>query len=103
LFSPTSDSSVILNRNYIEIDDNGWIKNFTTHFNGNGISLNSKGVCKFNWGIANDSTILGVKFSIPKEVIDYLKEDLGIRGLFFVRQKCVPNILAQCYLLPMDD
>jgi hypothetical protein len=46
---------------------------------------------------------LGVKFSIPNEVVKYLKEDLGIRGLFFVRQKCVPNILAQCYLLPMDD
>jgi hypothetical protein len=28
---------------------------------------------------------------------------LGIRGLFFVRQKCVPNILAQCYLLSMDE
>ena len=33
----------------------------------------------------------------------FLKEYLNIRGLFFVRQKCVPNILAQCYLLPIDE
>ena len=23
--------------------------------------------------------------------------------MFFVRQKCIPNILAQCYLLKMDE
>jgi hypothetical protein len=47
--------------------------------------------------------IIGIKFNIPDEVITHLKKDLGIRGLFFVRQKCIPNILAQCYLLPMDE
>ena len=98
-----SKSTVILNRSYIEIDDEGWVKNYANHFTGTGINLNSRGVCKFNYNVTNDNTILGVKFSIPKEVIDYLKEDLGIRGMFFVRQKCMPNILAQCYLLPMDD
>jgi len=50
-----------------------------------------------------ENEILGIKFNIPKDVLKFLKEDLGIRGLFFVRQKCVPNILAQCYLLPMDE
>ena len=97
-----TQNNIILNRNYIEIDDSGWIKNSETYFN-NGEFLNSKGVCKFNYNIENNNTILGIKFSIPDEVVKYLKEDLGIRGLFFVRQKCVPNILAQCYLLPMDD
>ena len=102
LFTSDPTIRILLNRNYIEIDDNGWIKNSETYFQ-NGESLNSKGVCHFNYGISNNNTILGIKFNIPNEVVKYLKEDLGIRGLFFVRQKCVPNILAQCYLLPMDD
>jgi len=79
-----TQNNIILNRNYIEIDDNGWIKNSETYFN-NGEFLNSKGVCKFNYNIENNNTILGIKFSIPDEVVKYLKEDLGIRGLFFVR------------------
>ena len=92
----------ILKRQYIEIDDYGWIKNSNKFFN-NAVQPNAKGVCKLDYGVSDDQTILGIKFEIPEEVIQYLKEDLGIRGLFFVRQKCVPNILAQCYLMPMDE
>jgi hypothetical protein len=55
-----------------------------------------------NTGVPND-IILGVKFNIPEEVTKFLKEDLGIRGFFFVRQQRVPNLLAQCYLMPMDE
>lgn len=92
----------ILKRQYIEIDDYGWIKNSDKFFN-NAVQPNAKGVCKLDYGVSDDQTILGIKFKIPEEVVQYLKEDLGIRGLFFVRQKCVPNILAQCYLMPMDE
>ncbi len=97
-----TNSEVVLNRRYIEVDDRGWIKNYENYYSG-GESLNARGVCKFNYGISNNNQILGIKFNIPQEVINFLKEDLGIRGFFFVRQKCIPNILAQCYLLPMDE
>ena len=95
-------------RQYIEIDDNGWIKNSNKYYSGlesqHTYILNSRGVCRFNYkGEIDDSTIFGVKFNINEEIQNYLKEDLGIRGFFFVRQKCVPTILAQCYLLPMDE
>jgi len=95
-------NELVLNRNYIEVDDRGWIKNPEKFFS-DGISLNARGVCRFNYNITTDDEILGVKFKIPQTVINFLKEDLGIRGFFFVRQKCIPNILAQCYLLPIDE
>jgi hypothetical protein len=33
----------------------------------------------------NDGTIFSVKFKVPGEVSKYLREELGIRGIFFVR------------------
>jgi hypothetical protein len=98
-----SEDGIVLKRNYITIDDYGWIKNATDTFTG-GINLNARGVCKIDTPEVNDmKSIIGVKFNISEEVVKHLKEDLGIRGLFFVRQKCIPNILAQCYLLKMDE
>ena len=93
-----------LNRNYLSVDNDNWITNAgeffkditTTH-------LNARGVCLINVKPTEQDTILGIKFEIPEEVVKFLKEDLGIRGAFFVRQKCIPNILAQCYLMPMDE
>ena len=106
LFSVEQD--VFKRRNYIEIDDDGWLKNYNKYYsvtNSKVINtINSKGVCRFNYsGSYDDKTIFGVKFKIDEEVQNYLREELGIRGLFFVRQKCTPTILAQCYLLPMDE
>lgn len=96
-------SNAYLTRNYIKIDDNGWIKE-NDSYNINGSNINAKGVCQINYsGNYCDSTLFSIKFKVPGEVSKVLKEDLGIRGLFFVRQKCVPNIIAQCYLLPMDE
>ena len=93
----------LLVREYIQSDDFGWVKSSSTNvFSGK--NLNSRGVCHINYsGNIHDNTIFGIKFNIPENVVKHLKEDLKIRGLFFVRQKCVPNILAQCYILPMDD
>ena len=91
-----------LTRKYIAVDDFGWIKNESEFYN-SGENLNAKGVCKIDFNSTDINTILGIKFNVPNEVQKYLKEKLGIRGLFFVRQKCIPNILAQCYLMPMDE
>ena len=93
-----------LTRNYIKVDDFGWVKRDDANYTVKGKNVNAKGVCQFNYSSDYyDSTIFSVKFKVPGKVSKYLKEDLGIRGLFFVRQKCVPNILAQCYLLGMDE
>lgn len=98
-------SGAILKRKYIEIDDYGWIKNQDNFYNtvGEYLKLNSKGVCKINQDSEKSNTIYGIKFDIPQEVVNFLKEDLDIRGLFFVRQKRIPNLIAQCYLMPMDE
>lgn len=95
------DKNIFLKRNYIKSDERGWIKNGEYTFNGE--YINSKGVCLFDYKKNYyDSTIFSVKFKVPEKVSKHLKEELGIRGLFFVRQKCIPNILAQCYILPLD-
>ena len=95
-----SDDGIFLKRNYIKVSDEGWIMDTVT-----GRSfLNARGVCKLNYPLEEDyNTIYGIKFNISKEVSDFLKNDLGIRGFFIVRQKRIPNAIAQCYLLPIDD
>ena len=115
-----TDIPVLLKRKYIETDDKGWVKNISNFFEQVHTEetdeeteekkfysypsfINAKGVCLFDCTSVDEEIALGIKFNIPDEVIKHLKEELGIRGLFFVRQKCIPNILAQCYLLPMDE
>ena len=94
----------VLTRNYIKVDDFGWVKRDDSNYVLKGSDVNAKGVCQFNYDKQyDDKTIFSIKFKVPGEVSKYLREDLGIRGLFFVRQKCIPNILAQCYLLGMDE
>lgn len=98
-----NEDEITLIRQYIKVDDNGWIKQSDGEYTLTGQNINSKGVCHFNLDSISEDTLLGIKFNIPQEVADYLRNDLNIRGLFFVRQKCVPNILAQCYLMPIDE
>ena len=96
-------NEITLIRNYIKVDENGWIKQGEA-YELTGQYINARGVCQLNYKEEyDDSTVFYVKFKIPKEVSKYLKENLNIRGFFFVRQKCVPTILAQCYLLSMDE
>ena len=96
-------------RNFVKLTETGWIdqtnkvSKSNPIFEGKAKDLNGKGVCHINLDEDSEDKIINVKFKIPEEVAKYLKEELGIRGMFFVRQKCVPNILAQCYLLPMDE
>ena len=97
-------------RQYIQCDDDGWIQRDQYNVDTQEL-LNNKGVCriKLNRNI-NDSEIINIKFSISgkdneenEKIINFLKNNLNIRGLFFVRQKRIPNILTQCYLLPIDE
>lgn len=106
IYSPVEgESKVFLKRDYISIDDFGWIVDKDSVYSGNIQYANSKGVCRINGNIQNDKKIIGIQFNLPNDeyFIKHLKEDLGIRGLFFVRQKCTPTILAQCYLMNMDE
>ena len=96
-------NSPVLIRKYIQTDDFGWIKNGSHYYSGSLEYLNAKGVCKIKTSTIDDNTVLGVGFNIPTSVVKFLKEDLGIRGLFFVRQKRVSNLIAQCYLMPFDE
>ena len=99
-----STSGSFLIRNYVKVDDFGWVKRDDSTYVLSGSNVNAKGVCRFDYTETyDDNTVFSVKFKVPGEVSKYLREDLGIRGLFFVRQKCIPNILAQCYLLGMDE
>ena len=103
IYTRPNEESIFLKRNYIKSDDKGWIKP-GENYSFSGKYLNSKGVCKIDHsGDYTDSTIFSVNFTVPEEVNKMLREELGIRGLFFVRQKCTPNIIAQCYLLRMDE
>ena len=67
---------------------------------------NSKGVISI--GLTKDDLsdthqIYSIGISVPKEVTDYLKEKLNIKGLFFVRQKRIPTILCQAYTIGIDN
>ena len=103
IYTRPSEESILLKRNYIKSDDKGWIKP-GGNYSFKGEYLNSKGVCKIDYSKEyTDNTVFSVNFTVPEEVNKMLREELGIRGLFFVRQKCTPNIIAQCYLLRMDE
>ena len=96
-------NDALLIRNYIKIDEEGWIKS-DDKYELTGQYVNARGVCQFDYTEKyTDSDLFYINFTVPQEVSKYLKEELKIRGLFFVRQKCIPTILAQCYLLPMDE
>ena len=106
-------NSPVLVRKYIQTDDSGWIKNSSEFFTKSGgiECANSKGVCKLDYKYTdpihqkpiNDDTVFGINFTVPPSVVKFLKEDLGIRGLFFVRQKRMSSLIAQCYLMPFDE
>jgi hypothetical protein len=116
-----NSNSPVLVRKYIQTDDYGWIKNASDFFtkgeaNANDTidCVNARGVCKLDWSWndsenstdqnkVTDDKIFGINFTISPSVVKFLKEDLGIRGLFFVRQKRMSNLISQCYLLPYDE
>lgn len=63
---------------------------------------NSKGVIRLNnTKRPSNSNLYSLGVFIPKEVVEYLTG--LVSGLFFVRQKRIPTILAQAYVLPRDE
>lgn len=63
---------------------------------------NSKGVVSLNGTGYDTHKVLGIDIKTNQEVIDYLKNKLKIKGLFFVRQKRIPTILCQAYTIGID-
>lgn len=80
-------------RNYIPIDES------TFDVSGTSYLENAKGVLRIN--IDSDSRkVYGIGIAIPTEVSEYL--NTLVQGLFIVRQKRIPTILAQAYVMPRD-
>ena len=101
------------------IGDNNYTTLFDNEGNINSISkedfflaggsflLNTKGVFKFPkldvYDHKNKKTYpIGIKFTINQDIITVLKQNYNIKGFFFVRQKRIPNILAQGYSIGVD-
>ena len=64
---------------------------------------NALGVISLNADVSNEQEIFSINFKIDPEAITYLKENLKIRGFFFVRQKRIPTILCQAYTIGLDN
>lgn len=64
---------------------------------------NCKGVISFPESSSND--IYGIQFKLPsKQKGDIIKklQELNVRGYFFVRQKRIPTILCQAFIIGID-
>lgn len=83
-------------REYIEIEE-------SSNLIKEGKALdNSKGVVRINADtIGSELEVIGIGIYIPEDVITYLGDK--VQGMFFVRQKRIPTILAQTYTLPIDQ
>lgn len=51
----------------------------------------------------NQQMIYSLNFKVDPQAIDYLVNELKIKGLFFVRQRRIPTILCQAYTIGLDD
>ena len=84
-------------RTYINYQDTNYR---IVQTNGTVSEENAKGVVDIQH--SGFSTIIGINFILPKEVLDYLKSTLKIKGFFFVRQKRIPTTLCQAYTIGID-
>ena len=65
---------------------------------------NSKGVVRINDSdLEHNFPIYGIDFKIPIQVIQHLENNCNVKGLFFVRQKRIPLIIAQTYTMYKDQ
>lgn len=80
-------------RNYIPIDES------TLDVSGTSYLENAKGVLRINTD-SDSRKVYGIGIAIPAEVSEYL--NTLVQGLFIVRQKRIPTILAQAYVMPRD-
>ena len=86
-------------RNYINVDEQ------TQLLSGGKVEEleNGRGVVRIGRSLANVKSVLGIKFNVDNDCLDYLKNVLKIKGMIFVRQKRIPNILAQGFATPVDS
>lgn len=63
---------------------------------------NAGGVVKIDQQNIAEQTIFSINFYIDPEVLSYIKNTLKCRGFFFVRQKRIPTILCQGYIIGVD-
>lgn len=80
-------------RNYIPIDES------TFDVSGTSYLENAKGVLRIHTD-SDSRKVYGIGIAIPTEVSEYL--NTLVQGLFIVRQKRIPTILAQAYVMPRD-
>ena len=84
------------NRQYITIDEN------TSCIHGGKLLENSKGVVRFTKNTNSNDYINYIQVLVPTVVLKYLKDTYDIKGLFFVRQKRNPTLLAQAFTMSYD-
>ena len=84
------------NRQYITIDEN------TNCIHGGKLLENSKGVVRFTKNTNSNDHINYIQVLVPTVVLKYLKDTYDIKGLFFVRQKRNPTLLAQAFTMSYD-
>ena len=84
------------NRQYITIDED------TNCIHGGKPLENSKGVIRFTKNTDNSEYINYIQVLVPTVVLKYLKDTYDIKGLFFVRQKRNPTLLAQAFTMSYD-
>ena len=82
-------------RNYIPIDE------ATLEIRNSFNYDNSKGVIRLDYTEVNSENLYSIGIYIPDDVLEYLKGKVS--GMFFVRQKRIPTILAQALVLPKDS
>lgn len=66
---------------------------------------NAKGVISILHNIDKTNPkqkVYGINIKVDKEVLNYLKNMLKIKGFFFVRQKRIPTTLCQAYTIGID-
>lgn len=83
-------------RQYITIDED------TNCIHGGKPLENSKGVVRFIKNADNSEYINYIQVLVPTAVLKYLKDTYDIKGLFFVRQKRNPTLLAQAFTMSYD-
>lgn len=84
-------------RQYITIDED------TNCLHGGKPLENSKGVVRFMKNTDNSEYINYIQVLVPTVVLKYLKDTYDIKGLFFVRQKRNPTLLAQAFTMSYDS
>ena len=96
-------------RQYLQIDDTGDYFKSTGGINSvyQGITkINTRGVIQIvDSELYNNEAkeyLYNLRVFINSDIVDYLKNNLCIKGFFIVRQKRIPTILAQGFTLPWD-